>query len=78
MVSPRHICLAGAFLALLPLAAAAQSTIRWQKAGASQEDFQRARARCLAAASSHADMTDTRWTMIFLGCMRGDGWTIQR
>jgi hypothetical protein len=47
----------------------------WHKAGANIEDFQRARAGCFASASAYAEMTDTRWTMIFIGCMRASGWT---
>lgn len=49
----------------------------WVKPGASGEDFQRDRAACLMQASESAQMSDSRWTIIFVSCLRSQGWILR-
>jgi hypothetical protein len=50
---------------------------QWYKQGATAEEFQRTRARCIMNAESAASTLDTRWGVIFLSCMRSEGWVSQ-
>lgn len=48
------------------------------KQGASNEDFQRAKARCFANAHTTANVLDDpdRWMFVYQQCMRSDGWVL--
>jgi hypothetical protein len=50
----------------------------YEKPGASNEDFQRARARCLMNANMTTGLYDDplRWTSVYRSCMRADGWVL--
>jgi len=66
-----------------PAPAFAPKTV-YYKAGATQEEFERTRARCLAQAeSAKAASTDPdewarlgTWMAIYRNCMRADGWML--
>jgi hypothetical protein len=49
----------------------------WYKQGASTEEFQRTRARCIMNAEMSDGGDAGRWTVIFATCMRAEGWVLQ-
>jgi hypothetical protein len=56
----------------------------YRKVGATQEEFERTRARCLAQAeTAKAASTDSNqwarlgtWTSVYRNCMRAEGWVL--
>lgn len=60
--------------AITLLGACASKQYRWEKAGATQDDFHRDRGQCMQATFSTPLAGSMQQQMIYASCMNGKGW----